>query len=251
MRLFDMDGKSLDLNNPANNAVTEVRRTTVAARLKAVYGSTANVDAFVGAFSEPHVPGTEFGETNLAIWTKQFQALRDGDRFFFENDLGTLNSIKNRYGIDFRTTLGQLIARNTDATTAAAIHDNVFLVAEDDLPANPACTVQYTTSSVDATHYKGTIRITNNLDAPVNNFNLTWELAQGQRIQRVTVATFVQSGNHNGLNLQTRAAGFGNPVSIPAHGSITPTYIATYDGFLNSIPPNFKLNGKRCDSNHH
>jgi hypothetical protein len=251
MRLSDMDGKSLDLNNPANNAVTEVRRTTVAARLKAIYGSTANVDAFVGAFSEPHVPGTEFGETNLAIWTRQFQALRDGDRFFFENDLSTLNNIKNRYGIDFRTTLGQLIGRNTDATTAANIHDNVFVVAEDDLPANPACTVQYTVTPLDSTHYKGSIRITNNLNAPVNNFNLSWELAQGQRIQRVTVATFVQSGNHNGLNLQTRAAGFGNPVSIPAHGSITPTYIATYDGFLNSIPPNFKLNGKRCDSNHH
>jgi hypothetical protein len=251
MRLSDMDGKSLDLNNPANNAVTEVRRTTVAARLKAIYGSTANVDAFVGAFSEPHVPGTEFGETNLAIWTRQFQALRDGDRFFFENDLSTLNNIKNRYGIDFRTTLGQLIGRNTDATTAANIHDNVFVVAEDDLPANPACTVQYTVTPLDSTHYKGSIRITNNLNAPVNNFNLSWELAQGQRIQRVTVATFVQSGNHNGLNLQTRAAGFGNPVSIPAHGSITPTYIATYDGFLNTIPPNFKLNGRRCDSNHH
>src|SRR5262249_25847587 len=46
MRLSDMDGKSMDVNNPANNAVSEVRRTTVAARLKAIYGSTANVDAF-------------------------------------------------------------------------------------------------------------------------------------------------------------------------------------------------------------
>ena len=251
-QLFDIDGRALDLAAPANNPVAETRRTTVAARLKGVYGSTANVDAFVGAFAEPHVPGTEFGETNLAIWTKQFQALRDGDRFFFENDLATLNNIKSRYGIDFRTTLGQLIARNTDATTAADIHDNVFLVAEDDLPASPACTVQYTITPVNATTYKGSIKITNNLNTAVNNFNLTWELAQGQRIQQpVTVATFVQSGNHNGLNMQTRAAGFGNPVSIPAHASITPTYTASYDGNLNTIPPNFKLNGKRCESNHH
>jgi peroxidase len=250
--LFDIDGNSLNLTTPANNPVKVVKRTTLAARLKGVYGSTGNVDAFVGAFAEPHVAGTEFGETNLAIWTKQFQALRDGDRFFFENDLGTLNNIKSTYGIDFRTTLGQLIGRNTDANTAADIHDNVFLTAEDDLPANPACTVQYTISPVDATHYKGTIKITNNLNTAVNNFNLTWELAQGQRIQQpVTVATFVQSGDHNGLNLQAKAFGFGNPVNIPAHSSITPTYTASYDGILNTIPPNFKLNGKRCDSNHH
>ena len=36
--------------------------------------------------AEPHVPGTEFGELQLAIWKQQFQALRDGDRFFYAND---------------------------------------------------------------------------------------------------------------------------------------------------------------------
>jgi len=152
--LFDIDGNSLNLTTPANNPVRDVRRTTVAARLKAIYGSTANVDAFVGAFSEPHVPGSSLGETNLAIWTKQFQALRDGDRFFFENDLTALNNIKSTYGVDFRTTLGQLIKRNADGQdfqrVSQGIHDNVFLVAEDDLPANPACTVQYTITPVDA-----------------------------------------------------------------------------------------------------
>jgi hypothetical protein len=254
VKLFDIDGNSLPTDGSNTvNAVKAVKQTTLAARLKAIYGSTDSVDPFVGAYSEPHVPGTEFGETNLAVWTKQFTALRDGDRFFFENDLSTLNNIKSTYGIDFRTTMSQLIARNTDATTAANIHDNFFLTAEDDLPANPACSVNYTISAVDATHYKGTIKITNNLNTAVNNFDLTFELAQGQRIQQpVTVAAFVQSGNNNGLNLQAKASGvFGNPFSIPAHGSITPTYTASYDGNLNTIPPNFKLNGKRCDSNHH
>jgi hypothetical protein len=106
---------------------------------------------------------------------------------------------------------------------------------------------------VDATHYKGTIKITNNLNVSVNNFNLSFELAQGQRIQQpVTVAAFSQSSTNNGLNLNAFASFvIGNPVSIPAHSSITPTYTASYDGNLNSIPPNFKLNGRRCVSNHH
>src|SRR5262249_36730620 len=104
VQLFDIDGNSLPVDGTATtNATKAVKRTTLAARLKGVYGTEDKVDAFVGAFSEPHVPGTEFGETNLAIWTKQFTALRDGDRFFFENDLGTLNNIKSTYGIDFRT----------------------------------------------------------------------------------------------------------------------------------------------------
>ena len=36
--------------------------------------------------SEKHVPGTEFGALQLAMWKKQFAALRDGDRFFYAND---------------------------------------------------------------------------------------------------------------------------------------------------------------------
>jgi hypothetical protein len=32
------------------------------------------------------VPGTEFGELQRAIWNREFQRLRDGDRFFYAND---------------------------------------------------------------------------------------------------------------------------------------------------------------------
>ena len=58
----------------------------MAARLRAIYGNVNNVDAFTGMVAERHVPGTEFGELQLAIWKRQFQALRDGDRFFYGND---------------------------------------------------------------------------------------------------------------------------------------------------------------------
>ena len=39
------------------DAVVGVRRTTLAARLKAIYGNVDQVDAFVGMLAEPHVPG--------------------------------------------------------------------------------------------------------------------------------------------------------------------------------------------------
>ena len=103
-----------------------MRRTTLAARLNAIYGGDmSKVDAFVGAFSEPHVPGTEMGELNLAMWKKQFAALRDGDRFFYLND-PTLEDIKKNFGIDFQQTLAQLIALNTDIPLGE-LPTNVFL----------------------------------------------------------------------------------------------------------------------------
>jgi peroxidase len=36
--------------------------------------------------SERHLRGTEFGELQLATWRRQFEALRDGDRFFYAVD---------------------------------------------------------------------------------------------------------------------------------------------------------------------
>ena len=59
------------------DAVAGVRRTTLAARLKAIYGNVDKLDAFVGMVSERHVAGTEFGELQLAIWT---QAVRGAAR---------------------------------------------------------------------------------------------------------------------------------------------------------------------------
>ena len=63
-----------------------IRRSTTAARLQALYGDVDELDSFVGMAAEQHVAGTEFGELQLAIWKKQFEALRDGDRFFYGTD---------------------------------------------------------------------------------------------------------------------------------------------------------------------
>ncbi|HEY3139947.1 MAG TPA: peroxidase family protein [Acidimicrobiales bacterium] len=132
VHLADIDGIEIspdDEDAVENSAVEVERRTTLAARLKAMYGSVDDVDAFVGMSAEAHVPGTEFGELQLAIWTRQFQALRDGDRFFYGNNPG-LRRIYYRYGIDFRVSLGDIIALNTDIPREE-LGDNVFMVTEE------------------------------------------------------------------------------------------------------------------------
>ncbi len=67
------------------------------------------------------MPGTEFGPLQLAIWKKQFAALRDGDRFFYLND-PVLETIRQTYGITYRHTLAEVI--NLDA--GVTVQSNVF-----------------------------------------------------------------------------------------------------------------------------
>src|SRR5712691_1861156 len=133
-QLRDMAGNVIPLDDQ-ENAVVGLRRSTLAARLTAVYGSVDNVDAFVGMVAEPHAPGAELGGLQLAIWKKQFAALRDGDRFFYAND-DYLKTV-GHYGIDFKKTLAQVIEDNSDATVQADVFkapiepgaDSVGLVA--------------------------------------------------------------------------------------------------------------------------
>ena len=127
--LADGAGNPIDpTSDLAGTAVISAeRRTTTAARLQAIFGDVDDVDAFTGMVSEPHVTGTEFGELQLAMWTRQFTALRDGDRFFYEND-PALDAIGAEFGIDFRTSLADLIVANTDVDPED-VADNVFLLA--------------------------------------------------------------------------------------------------------------------------
>jgi hypothetical protein len=123
VELRDAAGKVIPLgsDDAQEDAVVGVRRSTLAARLRAIYGSVDKVDAFVGMVSEKHVPGTEFGPLQLAIWKKQFEALRDGDRYFYLND-PVLATIQQTYGITYRHTLAELIKLDAGATVQA----NVF-----------------------------------------------------------------------------------------------------------------------------
>ena len=123
MRLLNVDGNEIPLGSDRaqEDAVVGIRRTTLAARLKAIYGSPDRLDAFVDMLSERQVPGTEFGELQLAIWKRQFEALGDGDRFFYLND-PRRREIRRRYGLDYRRTLASIIRSDT----GAAVPGNVF-----------------------------------------------------------------------------------------------------------------------------
>ena len=90
----------------------------VAARLEQLYGTVDNIDLWVGGLAEDHLPGSNMGETFSFIIIDQFQRLRDGDRFWYENVFSgeALKEINN-------TTLADVIERNSEIS---GLQKNVF-----------------------------------------------------------------------------------------------------------------------------
>ena len=64
----------------------------LAAALSSLYADVNDLDLFVGLLVEDHLAGASLGETTERLYALQFEALRDGDRFWYENDLGGINS---------------------------------------------------------------------------------------------------------------------------------------------------------------
>jgi peroxidase len=94
-----------------------------AAALEKAYGSVDAIDLWTGGLAEDHAAGAIVGPTFGKIIGDQFAALRDGDRYYFENqgfDRQTLNEIKH-------TTLSDLILRDTDTT---AMQSDAFVATE-------------------------------------------------------------------------------------------------------------------------
>ena len=94
------------------------------ARLTDVYGTAADLDLWVAGLAEEHVPGAMVGETFWTILTDQFRALRDGDRFWYQNYLPP-----ELHAFIETQTLAVIIRRNT--TIGDEIPDDVFVVGFD------------------------------------------------------------------------------------------------------------------------
>ncbi len=90
--------------------------------LEFTYGGNINaVDPWVGMLAENHMPDALFGKTAMSIIEKQFMALRDGDRFYYENDPDL--SPEQKEWIK-QTRLADVIRRNTPIDI---IQDEIFI----------------------------------------------------------------------------------------------------------------------------
>ncbi len=105
--------------------------------LSGLYDSVNDIDPWVGMLIEDHMSDALFGETVMEIMIHQFQVLRDGDRFYYENDPGLSASEKNEIA---NTTFRDIMMRNTNLTFMqsnvfeAMPHDSICVASAGELP---------------------------------------------------------------------------------------------------------------------
>lgn len=103
----------------------------IAAEMENAYLDLNDIDPWVGMLAEYHMPNALFGETVMEIMERQFSGLREGDRFYYENDPILTTDEKAEIK---STTLRMIIMRNTDIEL---MQENVFLAMPHDSICNP------------------------------------------------------------------------------------------------------------------
>jgi hypothetical protein len=93
----------------------------VQARLASVYADVEDIDLWVGALAEDPFNGGHVGELAYTVIRKQFQRLRDNDRYWYQSTFSPVEIADLE-----STTLADVIRRNT--SIGAEISDDVFHV---------------------------------------------------------------------------------------------------------------------------
>lgn len=108
-----------------DDLANEITSEEVRNKLKEIYGHPGNIDIFVGGILEDQVKGGRVGPLFRCLLIDQFQRLRDGDRFFYENPSvfkpEQLTQIK-------QSSLARTLCNNGDNITT--ITNNVFLLSK-------------------------------------------------------------------------------------------------------------------------
>lgn len=120
--------KALHLK-PVTSFDSPVWREGFGAKLAEVYDKPADVDLWVAGLAEKPVGDSLFGQTFTKILTDQFTRLRDGDRFWYENQFSgkELKALQN-------TKLSDIIERNTDFDN---VQQNAFVASNIHLSTQP------------------------------------------------------------------------------------------------------------------
>ncbi|XP_053689507.1 peroxidasin [Sabethes cyaneus] len=100
----------------------EITNQQIRSKLEELYGHPSNIDLWVGGILEDQLPGAKVGPLFMCILVEQFKKLRDGDRFWYENE-----QFKPEQLAQIRkTTLGRVLCDNGDNITR--VTENVFVL---------------------------------------------------------------------------------------------------------------------------
>lgn len=143
--LPDYNTVRADFGLPRVNTFMDITNDPEGARLlDQVYGGDIdNIDPWVGMLSEYHMPNALFGELIMTIIERQFQLLRDGDRFYFENDPDLSHDEKEMIR---NTSFRDVIMNNTEIEI---MQENVFLaMPHNEIPNGPTIAEENLNSTI-------------------------------------------------------------------------------------------------------
>jgi len=81
----------------------------IQSRLAQAYADVDDIDVWVGGLAEEKLEGAMVGELMFVVMKQQFEALRDGDRFWYTRTLSRARADEIE-----RTSLADVIRRNTN-----------------------------------------------------------------------------------------------------------------------------------------
>ena len=177
---------------------------SAASKLQSIYNDVDDIDLFAGGISEKHVENLEIGPTFSCIISQQFQALRDGDRFYYENpDVFTedqLQSIK-------KVTMSTILCNNLKGIVS--IQPNAFRTPEFNENARIVCN---SIPKVDLTPWEDIQQDYDEEDLSNNDtpYSMDFEKADDTQIEQQTEQLTDIGGNENTTELNA-----GNSNYIP------------------------------------
>ena len=119
--LADFNTIRADMGLPKFNSFEELCQDAEChSTLKELYQDINNLDPWVGMLAEDHMEEALFGETIMAIMLEQFSRLRDGDRYYYENDSAISDEEKAQIK---DTKFSDIVRINTSITL---MQDDVF-----------------------------------------------------------------------------------------------------------------------------
>ncbi|RWS06651.1 Peroxidasin-like protein, partial [Dinothrombium tinctorium] len=95
--------------------LTTVINATVLKRLKKLYKNVHDIDLFTGGLAEQPLSGAIVGPTFACLLGRQFRLLRQGDRFWYENDMPPSSFTKEQLNEIRKSSLASIICNNGDS----------------------------------------------------------------------------------------------------------------------------------------
>ena len=218
--LADYNTIRLDFGMPRINSFSELTSHPEINQVFAdLYQDVQNIDPWVGMLAEDHMPNALFGPTAMRIVEKQFEHLRDGDRFYYENDSAFSAEEKAKIKA---TRLADIIRRNMDIiiqdkvfwaappAMLTAVNEPIAIDNQLDIFPNPVST-NFTLALNSLVQGKGVIDMRNNLGQQV--MLETIQLKEGKNQFSLVLANAMPNGIYQ-IILQTEKGRIGTKILV-------------------------------------